>query len=75
MAAPEEADLGWEKKRLDFWYVGLICGAYISLTNWSCTCSERHETERFNSERRLRMGLEMEEEEDANTDRCARGWD
>jgi len=43
----------------------LICGAYISLTNWSCTCSERHETERFNSERRLRMGLEMEEEEDA----------
>lgn len=46
-------------------YVGLIYGAFISLTIWSCTCSERHETERFNSERRLRMGLEMEEEEDA----------
>ena len=67
MAAPEEADLGWEKIGflVEQGYVGLVCGAYISLTNWSCTCSERHETERFNSERRLRMGLEMEEEEDA----------
>lgn len=67
MAAPEEADFGWEKDWIGFLvvqgYVGLICAAYISRKNWSCACSERQE--RLNSERRLRMRLEMEEEEDA----------
>lgn len=43
----------------------MICGAYISLNGWSWTRSGRREIERFNTERRLHMGLEMEGGEDA----------